>query len=180
MVVLVIDFVGIAFFESKGDPPVTRDPDRPHSRALPHKLMKKQPWQIHVPRSGRYLKATENQPYASFMLSLDASTRSSLGESLESFVAESPNHLTIVTRNPPGVDTIPPLPNGLSSAAPLGGTLKLKMDGSSLPGWLTARARAASAEVAGYVPSPEPCFRALPFHIGNTSLSRKGSSSRNA
>jgi hypothetical protein len=55
-------------------------------------LVQVQAWQVHISGTGGYMESAENQSHTALMLSLDASARTLLEETLEPFVLERPDH----------------------------------------------------------------------------------------
>ena len=71
MIIFIIHFEGISFFQLKGYTPVTTDLYGPGSFALTFELMNVQTRQIHVIQGFGGLKQCEDLPYARYMLRVD-------------------------------------------------------------------------------------------------------------
>jgi hypothetical protein len=92
MVILIVHVYSIFALKSKGDPPISADPDSPCASPLAFELMQIKPRQTHILRGRRCVKPTQNQANSIRMRRLDSRTRTAKKEPLEATVLESSDH----------------------------------------------------------------------------------------
>jgi len=102
VIILVIHVHSVLAFEAKRNAPVTTDSDSPGAAALALELVQVEPWQIHILRRSRRMKAAQNQTNALSLICLDSGARVTEKESLETAMPESPDHSSSVTQNVTG------------------------------------------------------------------------------
>lgn len=92
MVVLVVDEFHIFTDESKGDAPISVDPDGPETSEVSLERVGSKAWDLHIDRRPSNVEHAENASKLRHMFRLHPGLRVSLVERLEAFMPETNDH----------------------------------------------------------------------------------------
>jgi len=82
----------MTILESKGQPPMTIDPDGPMVREFSLERVQSPSWRAHIVWSSGNLKPRKLQPKSFRMFGLDSTRAASPVESLDTLVPKAPDH----------------------------------------------------------------------------------------